>query len=136
MFNKKRFTKRTAKTEVLQVSKSDHQQISSTIKSAVMILSKISENSLLSIEKSLDLTLNTVHYIVKDAKKKAEDNNWKLVDQRNFEDVLRSDKSYALFVEKINSLCDYVVETRENRNKSAKEHIIELNLFISKSIFA
>ncbi len=75
MFNKKRFTKRTAKTEVLQVSKSDHQQISSTIKSAVMILSKISENSLLSIEKSLDLTLNTVHYIVKDAKKKAEDNN-------------------------------------------------------------
>jgi hypothetical protein len=28
-----------------------------------------------------------VHYIVKDAKKKAEDNNRKLLDQRNFEDA-------------------------------------------------
>ena len=36
---------------------------------------------------------NTVHYIVKDAEKKAEDNNWKLLDQRNFEDVLQSDRS-------------------------------------------
>jgi len=36
---------------------------------------------------------NTVHYIVKDVEKKAEDNNRKLLDQRNFEDVSRSDRS-------------------------------------------
>ncbi len=33
-----------------------------------------------------------MHYI-KDAKKKAEDNNRKLLDQRNFEDASRSDRS-------------------------------------------
>ena len=63
-----------------RVSKSDHQQIHSTIKSAATILSEISKNSLLSIGKSLDLKSNTVHYIVKDAKKKAEDDNRKLLD--------------------------------------------------------
>ncbi len=66
--------------KVSRVSKSDHQQISSTIRSAATILSEILKNSLLSIEKSLDLKSNTVHCIVKDAKKKAEDNNWKLLD--------------------------------------------------------
>jgi len=75
MSHKKRFTKRTAKIKVLQVSKSDCQQISSAIRSAATILSEISKNSLLSIEKSLDLKSNTVHYIVKDANKKAENNN-------------------------------------------------------------
>ncbi len=68
--------------EVLRVSKSDRQQIPSTIRSAATILSEISGNSLLSIGKSLDLMPNTVHYIVKDAEKKAEDNNRKLLDQR------------------------------------------------------
>ncbi len=96
MSHKKRFTKGTAKTKVSRVSKSDRQQIPSTIRSAATILSEISENSLLSIGKSLDLKPNTVHHIVKDAKKKAEDNNRKLLDQRNFEDVLRSNRFYAL----------------------------------------
>ena len=45
------------------------------------------------IGKSLDLKPNTVHYIVKDVKKKAEDNNRKLLDQRSFEDASRSDRS-------------------------------------------
>ncbi len=75
MPHKKRFTKKTAKTKVSRVSKSDHQQISLIIKSAVTALSEISRNSELSIEKSLNLKLNTMHYIVKDAKKKAEDKN-------------------------------------------------------------
>ncbi len=91
MSHKKSFTKGTAKTEASRVSKSDRQQIHSAIRSAATILSEISGNSLLSIEKSLDLKPNTVHYI--DAKKKAEDNNRKLLDQRNFEDVSRSDRS-------------------------------------------
>ncbi len=136
MPHKKRFTKGTAKTKASWVSKSDRQQIPSTIRSAATALSEISRNSELSIGKSLDLKSNTVHYIVKDAKKKTEDNNRKLLDQCNFKDVLQSDRSYALFVEKINSLCNYVIETWENRNKTAKEHIIELDLFISESIFA
>jgi hypothetical protein len=79
--------------EALRVSKSGRQQIPSTIRSAATVLSEISGNSLLSIGKSLDLMPNTVHYIVKDAEKKAEDNNRKLLDQRNFEDVSRSDRS-------------------------------------------
>ncbi len=79
--------------EALRVSKSDHQQILSAIRSAATILSEISGNSLISIGKSLDFMSNTVHYIVKDAEKKAEDNNRKLLDQRNFEDVSRSDRS-------------------------------------------
>ncbi len=82
MPHKKGFTKGTAKMEALRVSKSGRQQIPSTIRSAATILSEISGNSLLSIEKSLDLMPNTVHYIVKDAEKKAEDNNRKLLDQR------------------------------------------------------
>ncbi len=93
MPHKKRFTNRTAKTEASRVSKSDPQQIHSTIRSAATILSEISGNSLLSIGKSLDLKPNTVHYIVKYAKKKAEDNNRKLLDQCNFKDVSRSDRS-------------------------------------------
>ncbi len=93
MPHKKRFTKGTAKTEASRVSKSDRQQIHSTIRSAATVLSEISGNSLLSIGKSLDLKPNTVHYIVKVAKKKAEDNNRKLLDQRNFEDASRSDRS-------------------------------------------
>ncbi len=104
MSHKKRFTKGTAKTEASRVSKSDRQQIPPTIRSAATVLSEISGNSLLSIGKSLDLKPNTVHRIVKDAKKKAENNNRKLLDQRNFEDVSRSDRSYALLVEKVNSL--------------------------------
>jgi len=136
MPHKKRFTKGTAKTEASRVSKSGRQQIPPAIRSAATALSEISGNSLLSIGKSLDLKPNTVHRIVKDAKKKAEDNNQKLLDQRNFEDASRSDRPYALFVEKVNSLCDYVVETRENRNKTAKKHITELNLSISESTFA
>ncbi len=75
MPHKKRHTKGTAKMKASRVSKSDRQQIPSTIRSAATILSEISGNSLLSIGKSLDLMLNTVHYIVKDAEKKAEDNN-------------------------------------------------------------
>ncbi len=82
MPHKKGFTKGTAKMEALRVSKSDHQQIPSAIRSAATVLSEISGNSLLSIGKSLDLMPNTVHYIVKDAEKKAEDNNRKLLDQR------------------------------------------------------
>ncbi len=93
MSHKKSITKGTAKTEASRVSKSDRQQIHPAIRSAATILSEISGNSLLSIGKSLDLKPNTVHYIVKDAKKKAEDNNRKLLDQRNFEDVSRSDRS-------------------------------------------
>ncbi len=93
MPHKKGFTKGTAKMEALRVSKSGRQQIPSTIRSAATVLSEISGNSLLSIGKSLDLMPNTVHYIVKDAEKKAEDNNRKLLDQRNFEDVSRSDRS-------------------------------------------
>ncbi len=89
----KGFTKGTAKMKALRVSKSDRQQIPSAIRSAATVLSEISGSSLLSIGKSLDLMPNTVHYIVKDAEKKAEDNNRKLLDQRNFEDVLRSDRS-------------------------------------------
>jgi len=93
MPHKKRFTKGTAKSEASRVSKSDRQQIPSAIRSAATILSEISRNSLLSIGKSLDLKPNTVHYIVKDVKKKAEDNNRKLLDQRSFEDASRSDRS-------------------------------------------
>jgi len=93
MPHKKRFTKGTAKMEALRVSKSDRQQIPPAIRSAATVMSEISGNSLLSIGKSLDLMPNTVHYIVKDAEKKAEDNNRKLLDQRNFEDVSRSDRS-------------------------------------------
>ena len=93
MSHKKSFTKGTAKTEASRVSKSDRQQIHPTIRSAATILSEISGNSLLSIGKSLDLKPNTVHYIVKNAKKKAEDNNRKLLDERNFEDASRSDRS-------------------------------------------
>jgi len=92
MPHKKRFTKGTAKTEASRVSKSG-QQIHPAIRSAATVLSEISGNSELSIGKSLDLKPNTVHYIVKDAKKKAEDNNRKLLDQRNFEDTSRSDRS-------------------------------------------
>ncbi len=104
MPHKKRFTKGTAKTEASRVSKSGRQQIPPAIRSAATTLSEISGNSLLSIGKSLDLNPNTVHYIVKDAKKKAEDNNRKLLDQRNFEDVSRADRSYALFVENVTIL--------------------------------
>ena len=104
MPHKKGSIKGTVKMEVLRVSKSDRQQIPSAIRSAATVLSEISGNSLLSIGKSLDLKPNTVHRIVKDAKKKAENNNRKLLDQRNFEDVSRSDRSYALLVEKVNSL--------------------------------
>jgi len=93
MPHKKRFTKGTAKTEASRVSKSDRQQIHSTIRSAATVLSEISGNSLLSIGKSVVLMPNTVHDIVKDAEKKAEDNNRKLLDQRNFEDVSRSGRS-------------------------------------------
>ncbi len=75
MPHKKGSIKGTVKMEVLRVSKSDHQQIPSAIRSAATVLSEISGNSLLSIGKSLDLMPNTVHYIVKDAEKKAEDNN-------------------------------------------------------------
>jgi len=96
MPHKKIFTKGTAKMKVSRVSKSDHQQIPPTIRSAATILSDISGNSLSSIGKSLDLMSNTVHYIVKDAEKKAEDKNRKLLDQRNFEDVSRSDRSLSL----------------------------------------
>jgi len=42
---------------ISQVSKSDHQQISSTIRSAATILSKIWENSLISREKSSKFSL-------------------------------------------------------------------------------
>ncbi len=93
MPHKKGSIKGTVKMKVLRVSKSDRQQIPSAIRSAATILSEISGNSLLSIGKSLDLMPNTVHYIVKDAEKKAEDNDRKLLDQRNFEDVTRSDRS-------------------------------------------
>ena len=93
MPHKKRFTKGTAKMEASRVSKSDRQQIPPAIRSAATVLSEISGNSLLSIGKSLDLMPNTVHYIVKDAEKKAEDNIRKLLDQRNCEDVSRSDRS-------------------------------------------
>ena len=79
--------------EALRVSKSVSQQIPSAIRSAATVLNEISENSLLSIGKSSDLMPNTVHYIVKDVEKKAEDNNRKLLDQRNFEDISRSDRS-------------------------------------------
>ncbi len=75
MPHKKGSIKGTVKMEVLRVSKSDRQQIPSAIRSAATVLSEISGNSLLSIGKSLDLMPNTVHYIVKDAEKKAEDNN-------------------------------------------------------------
>ena len=75
MPHKKGSIKGTVKMEVLRVSKSDRQQIPSAISSAATVLSEISGNSLLSIGKSLDLMPNTVHYIVKDAEKKAEDNN-------------------------------------------------------------
>ncbi len=75
MPHKKGSIKGTVKMEVLRVSKSDRQQIPSVIRSAATVLSEISGNSLLSIGKSLDLMPNTVHYIVKDAEKKAEDNN-------------------------------------------------------------
>ncbi len=73
MPHKKRFTKGTAKT------KSGRQQIPPAIRSAATALSEISGNSEVSIGKSLDLKPNTVHYIIKDAKKKAEDNNRKLL---------------------------------------------------------
>jgi len=57
MPRKKRFTKGTAKTEASRVSKLGRQQIPSAIRSAATVLSKISGNSLLSIGKSLEVSL-------------------------------------------------------------------------------
>ena len=88
------------------------------------------------VAKKTDIKPSTVHNIATEAKLRAENLHTSLLDIANFQDQNgNTGRHKKLTKEKEDEICDYVISSRDNRDKEAVQHIAELKLNISDSTF-
>ncbi len=136
MLRKRKNTKGQAKTEARRVSKSGRKR---TIPAKRMLATYLYEHEGLSVRevaKKTDIRPTTVQDITTKAKSRAENLRIPLLDITNFQDQnANTGRNKKLTKQEEDELCDYVISSRENRDKEAVQHIAELKLNISDSLF-
>ena len=133
---KHRKTKGRAKTEARGVSKSGKNRIGSPERMLATALYMTEGYTKQQTAERTGIKPYTVQRIAARARDRADNLRIPLLDRTNFQD--RNENTGAskkLTKEEEDELCDYVISSRENRDKEAIQHIADLGLNISDSTF-
>ena len=136
MPTKHRVTKGRSKTEERKVSKSGRKRIEPAKRMLATYLYVEQGKSKREVSKELDILPSTVGRIANRATDRATDLRIPLLNISNFQD--RNEHVGApkkLTKEEEDEICDYVVKSRDNRDKETFQHIADLKLDISISTF-
>ena len=133
---KHRKIKGRIKIEARKVSKSSRKRIDFPERMLATALYLIEEYTKQQTAERTELKPFIVQRIAARARNRADDLRISLLDRINFQNRNENIKAFKkLIKEKKDELCDYVISSRENRDKETIQHIIDLELNISDSTF-
>lgn len=118
------------------VRKTDRREHTIEKRVAGTCLVEMAHSSLRSAAKKVGIPPSTLAKIRQKAVKHATDNDLPLTDPSNYKDDPRPGRPHVMSEMEADQLCSRVVSTRESQNKSAEQHIREMDLNISVSAFA
>lgn len=133
---KSRKSKSQVKTQARHVSKSERKSYTSAKRMLSIFLYECEGQTKKKIAKKTDVTSTAVQRIAFKAKFRVNELRISLLDIINFQNHNENvDRFKKLTKKKKNEICDYVISSRNNRDKKILQHIADMKLDISESVF-
>lgn len=133
---KSRKSKGQARTQARRVSKSGRKSYTSVKRMLLTFLYECEGQTKKKVAKKIDVTSAAVQRIAFKAKFRVNELRIPLLDIINFQDHNENvDRLKKLTKEKEDEICDYVISSQDKRDKEASQHIADMKLDISESVF-
>ena len=117
------------------LSKTSCKELSLTDRAFAVALHDVAGWTESDVAKHMECVPSTIHRAIKQVKEASKETRQPLQDISNYQRDTRTGRPHAVTKQQGDELCQYVVSSKNKRDKTALQHITELSLSISESTF-